>query len=149
MPDQLSFSEAEQGANRKNTWRELFLDEMDQVVPWAALEAVIESFYPRPRKGRHPYPLRAMLRIHLMQQWYALSDAAMEEALYKISSMRRFAPLSLVRGTRTGKIRILSPCCHAYGRSGVAGTAGGAGSSCQAADRRFNPHILHLGKVLG
>ena len=107
MSDQLSFSDAEQDANRKKTRREVFLDEMDQVVPWAALEAVIEPFYPRAGKGRHPYPLRTMLRIHLMQQWYALSDPAMEEALYEISSMRRFARLSLARGTIPDETTIL------------------------------------------
>lgn len=107
MPDQLSFSDAEQDAKRKKTRREVFLDEMDQVVPWAALEAVIEPFYPRAGKGRHPYPLRTMLRIHLMQQWYALSDPAMEEALYEISSMRRFARLSLARGTIPDETTIL------------------------------------------
>lgn len=107
MSDQLSFSDAEQDAKRKKTRREVFLDEMDQVVPWAALEAVIEPFYPRAGKGRHPYPLRTMLRIHLMQQWYALSDPAMEEALYEISSMRRFARLSLARGTIPDETTIL------------------------------------------
>jgi IS5 family transposase len=72
MSDQLSFSDAEQDAKRKKTRREVFLDEMDQAVPWAALEAVIEPFYPRAGKGRHPHALRTMLRSHPMQQRYAL-----------------------------------------------------------------------------
>ena len=108
MSDQLSFSDAEQDTKRKKTRREVFLDEMDTVVPWSALEDVIEPHYPRAGKGRHPYALRTMLRIHLMQQWYALSDPAMEEALYEISSMRRFARLSLARGTIPDETTILN-----------------------------------------
>ena len=64
-------------------------------MPWARLEAVIEPFYPKPGNGRRPYPLATMLRIHCLQQWYTLSDPAMEDALYEISSMRLFANLSL------------------------------------------------------
>jgi IS5 family transposase len=108
MSDQLSFSDAEQDTKRKKTRREVFLDEMDKVVPWSELEAVIEPHYPRAGKGRHPYPLRTMLRIHLMQQWYALSDPAMEESLYEIASMRRFARLSLARGTIPDETTILN-----------------------------------------
>ena len=54
---------------------------MDAVVPWAALIALIEPHYPKASKkgGRPPYPLATMLRIHLLQQWYSLSDPAMEE----------------------------------------------------------------------
>ena len=107
MSDQLRFSDAEQDAKRKKTRREIFLDEMKQVLPWAALEAVIEPHYPRAGKGRHADPLRTMLCIHLMQQWYALLDLAMEEALYEISSMRRFANLSLARGTIPDETTIL------------------------------------------
>jgi IS5 family transposase len=108
MSDQLSFSDAEHDAKRKKTRREIFLDEMKQVIHWSALEAVFEPHYPRAGKGRHPYPLRTMLRIHLMQQRYALTDLAMEDALYEISSMRRFANLSLARGTIPDETTILN-----------------------------------------
>lgn len=78
----------------KRTRREIFLAEMEQVVPWKALLAVIEPHYPKTgRPGRQPYPLVTMLRIHFLQQWYALSDPAMEEALYEIPTLRRFAEL--------------------------------------------------------
>jgi transposase, IS5 family len=53
-------------------------------VPWQALLKVIEPFYPVAGRGRRPYPLESMLRVHLMQNWFALSDPAMEEALYEI-----------------------------------------------------------------
>ncbi len=65
------------------------------MVPWKALLKVIEPHYPVAGRGRRPYPLEAMLRVHLMQNWFALSDPAMEEALYEIASLRNFAGLSL------------------------------------------------------
>jgi IS5 family transposase len=65
------------------------------VVPWKALLKVIEPHYPVAGRGRRPYPLEAMLRVHLMQNWFALSDPAMEEALYEIASLRTFAELDL------------------------------------------------------
>ena len=94
---QLSFGDAEYTAKRKQTRREVFLAEMDQIVPWKSLLSLIEPFYPVAGRGRHPYPIATMLRIHLMQNWFGLSDPAMEEALYEVASMRRFAHLSLDR----------------------------------------------------
>lgn len=91
---QLTFGDAEDLGQRKQTRRELFLAEMDQVVPWKPLLALLEPHYPKQgRPGRQPYPLATMLRIHFLQQWYALSDPAMEEALYDTAVMRRFAQL--------------------------------------------------------
>jgi len=92
---QMSFADAEYAGKRKKTRREVFLEEMDNVVPWKALLKVIEPFYPVAGRGRRPYPLEAMLRVHLMQNWFALSDPAMEEALYEIASLRNFAGLNL------------------------------------------------------
>ena len=68
---------------------------MDKLIPWKRLESVIEPHYPKAGNGRRPYPLTIMLRIHCMQQWYSLSDPAMEDTLYEIASMRLFAGLSL------------------------------------------------------
>lgn len=68
---------------------------MNELMPWDQLEAVIEPFYPKAGKGRRPYPLSTMLRIHCMQHWYNMSDPAMEDALYEVTSMRLFAGLSL------------------------------------------------------
>lgn len=78
---------------RKITRREAFLAEMDRVVPWRRLEALIEPHYPISGKGRKPYPLGTMLRIHFLQHWYGYSDPAMEEALHDIPVLRRFARL--------------------------------------------------------
>jgi IS5 family transposase len=79
----------------KVTRRAQFLTEMDAVVPWARLLAVIEPHYPKAAQGRPPHPLPRMLRIYFMQQWFNLSDPAMEDALYDSESMRRFAGIDL------------------------------------------------------
>ena len=67
-------------------------------LPWQALIDLIEPHHPKASKkvGRPPYPLATMLRIHLLQQWYSLSDPAMEEALIKTPTMRRFAGIELI-----------------------------------------------------
>lgn len=96
---QLTFGDAEDLGQRKQTRREVFLGQMDQVVPWKALLSLIEPHYPKAgRPGRQPYALETMLRIHFLQQWYALSDPAMEEALYDTPVMRRFAQLGGLDG---------------------------------------------------
>ena len=93
---------------KKQTRRERFLAEMEKVVPWAALLAVIEPHYPTTgRRGRPPMPLATMLRIYFMQQWYALSDPAMEDALYEVESMRRFAGLDLTNDAMPDETTIL------------------------------------------
>ena len=93
---QLTFGDAEYAGKRKTTRREVFLAEMDQVVPWKSLLGLIEPFYPLAGRGRQPYPLETMLRVHLMQNWFGLSDPGMEEALYEVASMRQFARLTLL-----------------------------------------------------
>ena len=93
---QQSFASLTYQSKRKTTRREKFLAEMEQVVPWSDLVAVVQPHYPTSgRRGRPPMPLMSMLRIYFMQQWYAMSDPAMEDALYEIESMRRFAGLEL------------------------------------------------------
>lgn len=99
-PKQMSLSmEHDAGfeRHRKPTRRDVFLAEMDQVVPWAQLCAVIEPHYPKDPVGggRRPVGLERMLRIHFLQQWYALSDPAVEEALYDSAAMRRFVGIDL------------------------------------------------------
>ena len=68
---------------------------MDGLVPWAELEQRIAPVYPKPGRGRRPYPLRVMLRIHCLQLWFNLSDPGMEQELYDSRSMLEFAGLSL------------------------------------------------------
>ena len=94
---QMTFADAEYAGKRKQTRKELFLIEMDQVVPWKGLIALIDPHYPKGDGGRPAYPLMAMLRVHLMQNWFGYSDPAMEEALYETTILRQFAGLSLER----------------------------------------------------
>jgi len=95
---QLGFGDYEQSTAKKRTRRDRFLAEMEAVVPWKALIDLIEPHYPRTssKGGRPPYLLETMLRVHLMQQWYDLSDPAMEDALIEVPTMRRFAGIDLI-----------------------------------------------------
>ena len=77
----------------KRTRKQVFLDQMDQVVPWAALVELITPYYPEGKTGRPPFSLMTMLRIHFMQQWFTLSDPAMEEAFFDTPLYREFAQL--------------------------------------------------------
>jgi IS5 family transposase len=82
--------------------------EMEAVVPWTRLLAVIEPVYPRAGNGRRPYELSTMLRIHFMQQWFNDSDAAMEEALHDMPLLRRFAGLDAGSDTLPDETTILN-----------------------------------------
>jgi len=93
---QTTFASLAFDRKKKQTRREKFLAEMERAVPWSELLAVIEPHYPKAgRRGRQPFPLATMLRLYFLQQWYALSDPGLEDALYEIESMRRFAGLEL------------------------------------------------------
>jgi IS5 family transposase len=81
----------------KKTRRAQFLEEMNQVVPWKKLCALIEPHYPRAGDGRRPKELEQMLRIYFVQQWFNLSDPAVEEALYDSLSLRDFVGIDLGR----------------------------------------------------
>ncbi|AEK56782.1 MAG: IS5 family transposase [Acidithiobacillus caldus] len=98
MSGQMTFAEEPSlSRRRKQTKRERFLAEMDAVVPWARLVALIEPHYPKGGSGRKPMPLERMLRIHFLQQWFGYSDPGMEEALYEIPLLRRFVGIDLGR----------------------------------------------------
>ena len=81
----------------KKTRRAAFLEEMEQVVPWAELCALIEPVYPKAGNGRQPVGVERMLRIYFLQQWFNLSDPAVEEALYDSAVMRQFVGIDLGR----------------------------------------------------
>ena len=81
------------GTSTKRTRRREFLDEMGRVVPWPDLVAEIAPFLPEGQRGRPPFPVESLLRIHFMQQWFTLSDPAMEEALHDMPLFRDFAGL--------------------------------------------------------
>ena len=81
------------GQTAKRTRRREFLDQMEKVVPWADLVALVSPHLPEGKRGRPPFSPETMLRIHFMQQWFALSDPAMEEALHDMPVFREFAGL--------------------------------------------------------
>ena len=107
MNHQLTFADSEFNGKRRKTRKELFLARMEALLPWAMMLEVIEPVYPKAGNGRRPYPLDTMLRIHCMQQWYSLSDGAMEDALYEVESMRRFAGLDLTDDAMPDETTIL------------------------------------------
>ena len=92
--EQSTFAELEHDTKKRRTRREVFL-EMDALIPWHRLEARIEPFYPKAGRGRRPYPLSVMLRVHCVQLFYNLSDPGMEDLLYEVESVRRFVGLRL------------------------------------------------------
>ena len=95
---QQSFAEGSFERYRKRTRREEFLAAMDQVVPWEELCALIEPVYPKVEgAGRPPVGLERMLRIYFVQQWFNLSDPAVEEALYDSQAIRAFVGIDLGR----------------------------------------------------
>jgi IS5 family transposase len=97
MPKQPALPRLSHTMKKKVTRREAFLFEMDAVVPWMRFLALIEPHYPKagPQGGRPPMPLETMLRVHFLQNWYALSDPMAEESLYDSEAMRRFAGIEL------------------------------------------------------
>lgn len=96
MGEQRTFAGEAWSAKRKVTKREQFLAEMNVVIPWAQLIALIDPHYPKwSGRGRPPMPLDRMLRIYFLQHWFNLSDPGAEEALYDSEAMRRFVGLEL------------------------------------------------------
>jgi len=95
---QQTFADASFEQYRKPTRRERFLDEMNRIVPWADLVAAIEPAYPKAEgPGRPPVGVERMLRLHCLQQWFNLSDPAVEEALYDSRALRQFVGIDLGR----------------------------------------------------
>lgn len=92
---QLTFAEAEYANKKRKTRREVFLEKLDRLIPWQKLEKALAKGYPKGANGRPPYPLSVMLRIHVLQVVYNLSDPMMEDSLYELESMRIFAGLRL------------------------------------------------------
>ena len=95
MSNQRTFASVAWTQKGKVTRRERFLGEMDAVIPWRRLMALIEPHYPKAGRGRRPHDLERMLRIYFLQQWFNLSDPQAEDAIYDSESMRRFAKVEL------------------------------------------------------
>ena len=95
MENQTSFAQAEYAGKKKQTRRERFLCEMEGLVPWGRLVALIAPFYPKGARGRPPMGVEKMLRVYFLQPWYGLADEALEDALYEIQSLRIFVGIDL------------------------------------------------------
>ena len=93
--DQPTFADLDYQTKKRKTRREVFLERMDGLIPWERLEERIRPVYPKAGKGRRPYPLPVMLRIHCVQLFYNLSNPGMEDLLYEAESVRRFTGLRL------------------------------------------------------
>jgi IS5 family transposase len=109
MSYQTSFADLEYNHKKRLTRREVFLGEMERTVPWSKLIALLEPAYPTTgRRGRQPMPLARMLRIHCLQNWFSFSDRQMEDALYEIDSVRRFAGFASVTEALPDETTILN-----------------------------------------
>ena len=95
MNEQPTFADLDYQHKRRRTRREEFLERMNSLIPWQKLEERIGPHYFRSERGRRPYPLAVMLRVHIVQLCYNLSDPAMEDLLYEAESVRRFVGLRL------------------------------------------------------
>jgi transposase len=104
---QMTFAFTAWSAKGKTTRRERFLAEMNVVIPWARLTALIEPHYAKAGNGRQPMPLERMLRVYFMQHWFNLSDPQAEDALYDIEPMRRFAGIELAEDVVPDETTIL------------------------------------------
>jgi IS5 family transposase len=91
----------------KKTRKREFLEERERVVPWATLVQIVAPYYPKAKTGRPPFGIETMLRIHYMQQWFGLSDPAMEEALHDVPLYRDFAKLDGVTARLPDETTIL------------------------------------------
>lgn len=93
---QKSFAAADFEKYRKKTRKEMFLEEMDHIIPWQEMSQAVEPHYPAPKgAGRRPIGIERMLRIHFLQHWFELSDPGVEEALYDSRAMRQFVGIDL------------------------------------------------------
>src|SRR3954470_6299257 len=129
----------------KLTRRAAFLAEMEEVVPWRELCAVVEPFYPKRGNGRPPIGVERMLRLHFLQHWFNLSDPAVEEALYESVSMRRFVGIDLGREPVPDETTILnSPSGRAIRSAPISRCRRGRSTKNQAKAR--DPDMHQTGK---
>jgi len=107
MSEQRTLASVAYGTKRKVTRRERFLREMDAVIPWPALRALIAPHYTVAGRGRRPLPLETMLRVYFLQQWFDVSDPQAADLLYDSEAMRRFARVELGEDTVPDESTIL------------------------------------------
>lgn len=94
MGNQISFTDVEYSNRKRKTKRDNFLECMDEIIPWDEVVALIEPYYYKNNRGRKAIPIERMFRMYLLQQWYTLSDEALEDAIYDSYAMRKFMKLN-------------------------------------------------------
>ena len=94
MSGQRSFSDLEYANRKRITKRESFLKMMDEIIPWSEWIELIRPFYPKGDRGRPPRGIEVMLRMYLVQSWFNLSDAMVEDAIYDSYAIRSFMGLN-------------------------------------------------------
>ena len=97
MDYQMTLTDYEYGMRKRTTKRDEFLRHKDEVTPWKELTAIIEPYYYKNKVGRKPRGVETMLRMYMLQVWYNLSDAALEDAIYDSYAMRRFMHLDFMK----------------------------------------------------
>ena len=107
---QQTFSSGDFDRYAKSTKRQVFLEQMDQIIPWSELIALVKPHYPNAVNGRPFIPLEKMLRIHFLQHWFALSDPAAEETIHDSRSMRIFARIDLGKESALDETTICRFC---------------------------------------
>jgi IS5 family transposase len=110
IPLQWGFADYEQTFAKKKTRRQIFLEQMQAMLPWDLFLSLIRPVYHQPsaKGGRPPFPLEVMLRIHLLQQWFTLCDPLMEEMLIDTPCFRRFVGIDLIDGRSPDETTILN-----------------------------------------
>ena len=151
MQPQRSFADVEYDGQQRQTRRAQFLQQMDGLIPWRRLEARLGPIYPAGERGRPPYPLAMMLRIHCVQLFYNLSDPAMEDALYDSAAVQRFVGLAAQdpRPDETTILNFSAPAGAARPRRGAAGgghpASGGTGRAAAGGHDRGRDHHRRAG----
>lgn len=87
----MPFAYAEYAVKRKQSRKEMFLIEMDRVVPLIGLIALIEPHYPKAKGGRPVHPLIAMLLVQLIQNWFGYRGSVMGEFFYETTLLSQLA----------------------------------------------------------
>lgn len=128
---QQTFTDIEYSRRKKKTRREEFLDTMDQMIPWADWVAMIQPYYPSGKRGHPPRGIETMLRMYMMQNWFNLSDAAMEDAVNDSYAMRSFLHIDEAHNLIRDDDEVM------YGDSGYSGTV-------KRTEVRNDPHLSRI-----
>ena len=96
MKGQMTIADIEYSERKKTTKREEFLDQMDEIIPWGSWIELIVPYYPKGKRGRPVRGIETMLRMYLMQNWFNLSDAGIEDTIYDSYAMRKFLGINFL-----------------------------------------------------